>query len=46
MRWDLAQILSGETIRRTAEVAAQTSGNVLRVVLRVVESGTFWLSRN
>jgi hypothetical protein len=40
MRWDLAQILSGETIRRTAEVAAQTSGNVLRVV----ESGTFWLS--
>jgi hypothetical protein len=42
MRWDLARIFPVETIRRTAEVAAQTAGNLLRVV----ESGTFWFSWN
>jgi hypothetical protein len=31
MRWDLAQILFGQTIHRTAEVAVQTVGNLLRV---------------
>jgi hypothetical protein len=33
MRWDLAWILPGESIRRTAEVAAQTAGNLRRIVV-------------
>jgi len=30
---DLAWILPGESIRRTAEVAAQTAGNLRRIVV-------------
>src|ERR1039458_10485233 len=42
MRWDLARILSDESTRRTAELAARTARNLRRIM----ESGTFGVSRN
>jgi hypothetical protein len=42
MRWILARILPGGSIRRIAELAAQTAGDLQRVI----ESGTFGFSKN